>query len=274
MAKRVSSDPLALRPHLVDIAKFSALSQVSLSTLPWDQFGNAVNLQATFRDLLQGTFVDFTRTYSQLFESFQKESSLIVSLPPVTSKLPAVEYFMGVQVVDSITTKSYEDLELLKQKDAATHEVRDVTRARLEDLLDKLNSDFITLLQGARQSLESSNPDRARHLAVSLRELFAHVLQALAPDDSVRSWCNDPDYYDEKGRPTRRARLFYVSRALNQDPFSRFVEKDIDTLLEFLGLFQRSTHEPASEYSEIQLKIMLLRMESSLRFLLEIWAAS
>jgi hypothetical protein len=60
---------------------------------------------------------------------------------------------------------------------------------------------------------------------------------------------------------------------VNQEQFSTFVEKDIDAALEFLGLFQRGTHEVVPKYTEMQLRIMLLRMEYLLRYLLEIGSA-
>ena len=265
---------LALQSHLADIARYSVLSQASLSRLPWDEIGNALDVQAPIRRVLQDTFVDFTQTYSRLFGSFQEDPTIVALLPPIASKLSAVEYFVGVEVVDAITIKPTEDIDFLKEKQEATEEVRGETGDRLETLLGKLNRDLITPLYGARQSLDSSNPDRVRHFAVSLRELFTHVLHTLAPDGKVKAWSDAPDYYDDKYKPTRRARLLYICQTLNQEPFSRFLEKDIDALLEFLQLFQRGTHEVAPKYNETQLRVMLARMESALRLLLEIWITS
>lgn len=154
-----------------------------------------------------------------------------------------------------------------------THQVeKDVqqeTESAIEELLGKLNVELMRLLHGARQSLESTNPDKVRHFATSLRELFTHVLHTLSPDDQVKNWSNSPTHYD-RGKPTRRARLLYICRSLNHGPFSDFIEKDIDAVLEFLKLFQRGTHEITPTYTDSQLKIMLVRMESALRFLLEI----
>ena len=50
--------------------------------------------------------------------------------------------------------------------------------------------------------------------------------------------------------------------------------KDVDATLEFLQLFQQGTHEVTSSFSEIQLDTMKHRMESALRFVLEIWKKS
>lgn len=41
--------------------------------------------------------------------------------------------------------------------------------------------------QGAKSALNSTdNPDYARHCAVSLRELFTHVIHRLSPDDEIK----------------------------------------------------------------------------------------
>jgi hypothetical protein len=152
-------------------------------------------------------------------------------------------------------------------------DIQQETESSLEELIGKLNVELMVLLHGARQSLESANPDKVRHFATSLRELFTHVLHALSPDEKVNKWSNSPDYYD-RGKPTRRARLLYICRSLNNNPFSDFLEKDIAAVLEFLKLFQRGTHEVICSYTDFQLKMMLVRMESTLRFLLEIWRES
>jgi Predicted pPIWI-associating nuclease len=165
------------------------------------------------------------------------------------------------------------DAELEEERQETTKGVRRETEDRLNYLLAELNQELLTLLKGAQQTLESENPDRVRHFSASLRELFTNILHLLAPDDEVKGWSTEPTYY-ERGRPTRKARLFYICRLLNHDPFSTFVEKDIDTMLVFLQLFQQGTHEAASKYSDYQLRIMLTKMESTLRFLLEISRAN
>jgi len=261
---------LAWQTHLVEISKLSVLSQGIVSRLPWENIGNALDLQAPIRGMLQDSFLDFAQSYSNLFDFWEKQPSFVLSLPPVVSRFPTIEFFNGVDVVDSITIRYDEDIELQKEKRRAEDDVKEETEDRLETLLVGLNAELVVPLRGARQSLDSANPDHARHLAASLRELFTHVMHTLAPDDKVMAWSTAPEHYD-KGRPTRRARLLYICRALNQEPFSTFLEKDIDAGLEFLQLFQRGTHEVVPKYTHFQLRIMLVRMESLLRLLLEIW---
>jgi hypothetical protein len=235
--------------------------------------GGILAIQDTVRDSLQRVFLDFSRSYSLLTGSIERQPTFLVAVPPIISRLPAVEFFNGTNVIDVITTaRTEKDSELEEERQETSEEVRRETEDRLELLLAELNKELVTPLQGARQTIESDNPDRIRHFSTSLRELFTHVLHLLAPDDKVKEWSMDPTYY-KQGRPIRKARLLYICRVLNQDPFSTFVEKDIDTVLAFLELFQQGTHEVTPKYSDFQLRIMLTRMESTLRFLLEIWRA-
>lgn len=259
--------------HLIDIARFSILSQTSLSQISWEQMGNALDIQRAVRNSLQSVFLDFSQSYSDLFDSLERRPSVMMPLPPVISKLPAFEFFNSVNVIDTITVNTGKDAELEEEIQQATEEVRGETEARLEALLTDLNPGFLILLQGARQSIDSKNPDHIRHFSTSLRELFTHVLHTLAPDNKMKEWSEDTGYY-QGGKPTRRARLLFICRGLNYEPFSEFVEKDIDANLAFLDLFQQGTHEVIPKYSDSQLKAMLVRGESTLRYLLEIWCAS
>jgi len=268
---------LVLQSHLADISKFSALSQISLSHLALEGFlGNALRIETSIQGVLQNTFIDFGKSYSKLFASLSDNPASLISLPPIVSRYSAVEFFNGVRIAQAVTIQSDEfelDFELEEETHQVEKDVQQETESAIEELLGKLNVELMRLLHGARQSLESTNPDKVRHFATSLRELFTHVLHTLSPDDQVKNWSNSPTHYD-RGKPTRRARLLYICRSLNHGPFSDFLEKDIDAVLEFLKLFQRGTHEITPTYTDIQLKMMLVRMESALRILLEIWRES
>jgi hypothetical protein len=255
--------------HLLEISKFAVLSQTSLAQIQWEQIGNALELHTKTQNVLKKSFWNFSDAYANLFDSLENQPAVILSFPPTISKLPAIEFFNGVSVVDSITLSQGTDIEFEKENLTVIDETRKETDDRLAYLLSELNAELIVPLQGARLSLNSTNPDRVRHFATSLRELFTHVLHTLAPDNEVKSWSNSPEHFD-KGKLTRRARLLYICHTLNQDEFSDFVEKDIATVLAFLQLFQQGTHQVTARYSDLQLNIMLLRMESAIRFLLEI----
>lgn len=85
-------------------------------------------------------------------------------------------------------------------------------RSRLPD------DGHVQMFDDALVALAGDNRLRAQHFAVSIRELFGHVLSSGAPDDQVRqcSW-----YKLEQGArgPTRRQRALYLSRGGLSDDF-------------------------------------------------------
>jgi hypothetical protein len=262
-----------LRSRLDDILRLSTLSERSLSRLSSEHIGNAIELTATGRNSIRHNLKRLANSYSKLFESFKTEPSYLFSLPPTLLKYSSVEFFNEVNIIESITTDADFDIYLEHEEETtqSKENIKKETENTIEQLLRDLNPELITPLDGARYALlESNNPDRVRHFIVSLRELFTHVLHQLAPNNKIKNWSTSPQDYDKEGKPTRRARLLYICRDINYKPFSDFLKKHMDAVLEFINLFQRGTHEVIPKYTDLQLRMMLLRMESALRFLLEV----
>ena len=128
---------------------------------------------------------------------------------------------------------------------------------------------MLNLLNGARQSLQSDNPDRARHVTTSVRELFTHILHGLAPDDEIRKWTTDESHF-YNNRPTRRARLLYICREFSCDPLTKFVEDDVRAALTLIGSLNAGTHVVESKLTYPQLEAVVYRVESLALFLLKI----
>lgn len=137
----------------------------------------------------------------------------------------------------------------------------------LELMLQEFDEGLVDMLNGAEKALRSSNPDKIRHFGTSLRELFTHVLNQLAPSDHVKEWTDNPDHF-HNNRPTRRARLLYISRNYNNKKFQDFLEADVNSVLTFIDLFQGITHSVKNNYTEQQLKGMLIKMRGTLHFLI------
>lgn len=141
-------------------------------------------------------------------------------------------------------------------------------------LLQKVDPSLATPYAGARVALRSGNPDRARHILSSLREVWNHLLRQIAPDDLVLAWV-PPDQSEllHKGRPTRRARILYVCRELNHEPLSDFVVEDTKALVTMVEFFNR-VHQLESGLTDEQLRALLLRTDSWLTYILNIWEGS
>jgi hypothetical protein len=99
--------------------------------------------------------------------------------------------------------------------------------------------------------------------------LITQVIHTLAPDKSIRDWSTSPEHFDDKGRPTRKARLLYIARDVNRDRFSRFIDVDVAAALELIDLLQKGVHTPEAGFSEEQVGLLVLRADHLLLFLLQ-----
>ena len=123
------------------------------------------------------------------------------------------------------------------------------------------------MLLGARAALKTPNPDRSRHVIVSLRELVTHVLHRLAPDESLRSWTDDASLF-ENGRPTREARLLYLHREIRSGILSKPIESHVKWGIALIRILNRETHVVSSRLSDQELLALFSAKESLLHFLM------
>ena len=258
---------LTLMGHYSDVAELSLIAQEHLRHLNWDAIGLKIGMSRELTTTVS-SFSMLLKNYDHLFQSFEEAEYKLASFPPFISKLPPIEIITGSDFLATISGKEWEQSpEKIEESQAQVVEDIEVS---LEDLLVRLNEKLIPLWQGAKAALKSYNPDRSRHIIVSLRELVTHVLHQTAPDNDIRSWTGDPSFFNND-RPTRQARLHFICRGLNHDPFRQFVSKDVSAHLELIQILQRGTHEVSVDLTDEQLRALVIRTESLVRFILVIW---
>ena len=219
---------------------------------------------------LESSIAHVAASYGGLAESIREISDI--------TRLPA---FVLPGATREIYTTSFA-LETLRpwgdrDEDEAETEIQLVAEAELETsgciaLLQQVDPGLARPYIGARDALYGNNTDRARHILSSLRELWNHLLRRLAPDDLVAAWIpgvsNQKDLLHE-GKPTRRARVLYVCRELNNAPLSDFLMHDTRALVKMIELFNR-VHELETALTDEQLRAILLRTNSWLMYILQI----
>ncbi len=222
-------------------------------------------------------FLGLSIAYSNLTAAREE---IIVKKPEsarVVSELPALEVLNSVEVLESVSTAesdaevNQKEPELEQTKESLKIEILG-QREELEQLLITAGwQDLVRMWQGANAVLNSTNnPDYVRHFAASLRELFTQVIHRLSPDNEIKKWSENKNYF-HNGRPTRKARLLYICRSINHNIFYEFVEEDVDSTLELMTLFNRATHAPIPPFSHTQLLTMQARLRAIINFLIEIW---
>lgn len=219
---------------------------------------------------LESSIAHVAASYGSLAESLREISDI--------TRLPA---FVLPGATREIYTTSFA-LETLRpwderDEDEVETEIQLVAEAELETsgciaLLQQVDPGLARPYIGARDALYGNNADRARHILSSLRELWNHLLRRLAPDDLVAAWIpgvsNKKDLLHE-GKPTRRARVLYVCRELNNDPLTDFLMHDTRALVKMIELFNR-VHELETALTDEQLRAILLRTDSWLMYILQI----
>ena len=223
---------------------------------------------------LESSIAHVAASYGGLAESLREISDI--------TRLPA---FVLPGATREIYTTSFA-LETLRpwderDEDEAETEIQLVAEVELETsgciaLLQQVDPGLARPYIGARDALYGNNADRARHILSSLRELWNHLLRRLAPDESVAAWIpgitNQKDLLHE-GKPTRRARVLYVCRELNNDPLTDFLMHDTRALVKMIELFNR-VHELETALTDEQLRAIVLKTESWLMYLLQISAGN
>ncbi len=206
--------------------------------------------------------------------------SLAESLPEISdiTRLPA---FVLPGATREIYTTSFA-LETLhpwdeRDEDEAETETHLVAEAEIETsgciaLLQQVDPGLARPYIGARDALYGNNADRARHILSSLRELWNHLLRRLAPDNLVTAWISGLSNHKDllhDAKPTRRARVLYVCRELNNGPLTDFLMQDTLALVKMIELFNR-VHELETALTDEQLRAILLRTDSWLMYILQI----
>ncbi len=221
---------------------------------------------------LESSIAHVAASYGGLAESL-REISDITRLPAFVLPGATREIYTTSFALESLRPWDERD-----EEDAET-EIQLVAEAELETsgciaLLQQVDPGLARPYIGARDALHGNNADRARHILSSLKELWNHLLRRLAPDESVAVWIpgipNQKDLLHE-GKPTRRARVLYVCRELNNDPLTDFLMHDTRALVKLIELFNR-VHELETELTDEQLRAILLKTDSWLMYILQIWA--
>lgn len=271
LASGMEAVKLVLDSHFDEIAQVSLLAQERLLKSPWSCLEKSVLYKTNELSSALESFNVLTENYNLLVHSFNGKEVNIVNFPPFVSGLPPIEILTTSDLLDTISRTDTE--EYVDAADALESEIRENIKCALEELLDDVNPEIRRLWLGAKEALFSKNPDKKRHVIVSLREMITHILHNIAPDNEVSKWTSKPSHYS-KGRPTREARLLFICRSINHGPFEQFLNKDVESHIKFINLLQRGTHEININFTDQQIRTLIVRTEALARFLLITWKST
>lgn len=244
--------------------KYAVYAEKSILGITSENFGSKISIEQINKNHIRNTFSTLTGSYSTIMKSIENPI-LYRQLDSTVAKLTPIEYFSTANLLESISVdeKTTIDEEVLKSEIIYENEIS------LIEHLPKFDTGLYNMWKGAIETLNSQNSDRIRHFITSIRELFTHLFQRLAPDKDVKTWTNDPAHFFNN-RPTRKTRLLYIFRNINDKLFADFLQKDIETTIALIDVFQKGTHSINSSFTEYQLIAIKSKSESTLKFLLEL----
>jgi hypothetical protein len=272
-----------IKPMQDSITQLQAAAKLSLGDMAYrmtvsERLFAGIDLDAIQQAvaLPEPAFLKFQNVINDVTSTYEKLAASIRVLPDVTY-LPAFalpgatrEVFITGYALDAIRIpeepEDEEDTSVVQLIAEVEHETSGCI-----GLLQTVDPALARPYIGAHDALRGRNADRARHILSSLREFWNHLLRRLAPDKHVLSWVSteDKDLLHE-GRPTRRARVLYVCRSLNHEPLTDFVVQDTRALVKLVEFFNR-VHELDPELTDEQLRALLLRTDSWVTYILQIW---
>ena len=256
---------LSVQANLANATECALFAEKSLFSFPWSKVGSIIGISDVLKDTISRSFIDLTTGYTELVQSFGSDPKSFTEVSPLLTRTAPIEYYTSADLIELISTIEKPSI----KEERLKNEIQYENKYSLQQYLPRIDPGLLKMWKGAIESLESNNSDKTRHFTVSLRELFGHLMRILAPDDEIRKWTADPKFFDNN-RPTRSSRLHYICRNITNEPFNRFIEKDIQTTLEFFNIFQEGTHSIESFLTPKQLIALKSKAETTLRFLLEI----
>jgi hypothetical protein len=256
---------LGIESNMARISATSMLAEGALSSFKWNDLGSQIGIHDSAKMVVGNSFVAVSKSYSDIFTAIQAAPQSILENTAFVVRQTPIEYYTGAEFCRAISVLDAPIIE----KDLIANDILIDNRFGLESKLPRIDSGLVDMWHGASKALASDNPDRIRHFSTSARELLTHVIHHLSPDKEVKKWSSDPAHY-HNGRPTREARLLFISRKINLGGFQGFVQKDVAATVEFINLFHEGTHSVKSSLTENQLLALKSRAESTLNFLIDI----
>lgn len=243
-----------------------------IGDIQWNSIGSAFNASPSVASSLINDFNELSSKYNSFAKYIDEIPNHIITYSPFLLDIPPRELYNAAKLLE------ISDIESSEYDDEMSDDFQVVNRdASLTEKLSEIDANLAKLLDGAKLSAKSKNPDRGRHVSISLRELITQLLHKLAPDTKIEEWKpdkTDQTYYykdkTDKYKITRQARLLYICRNINHGSFESFIKKDVSSTITFIEVLNGGTHGVESNFSDEQIKALTTRAGDLISFLIDI----
>jgi hypothetical protein len=243
---------------LIDSFKTQIESLVSFQDIAQNQIDiiGLQNIQSVdpFAKSVHEYLSESISTYKDLMRDILPVEKFL-EIPETLRLLPAIE-FQNTAIVSSYLLadekNKSDELTLISEEDT------------LLTWLESIDPPFRIMVEGAKATIYSNNPERSRHFASSHRELCTLLLHKLAPDRDILKWSKAPELFDGNGKLTRKARLKFICRRIDSDSYKEFFISNFESQVKLLNADE---HKLSHNYTNEELEIFHTRFLSSLNFL-------
>jgi hypothetical protein len=133
----------------------------------------------------------------------------------------------------------------------------------LKEALCQIKPSFYKRLLGAKQSANSNNVEKTRHISVSLRELLKDFINTIVPTDEVRN-----NYGSNlNGNPSLELKIDYFFKDITSSSLEEFVKDDVKLIRQIIGVLNTGVHGEVEFPNEQSLFFLISKVESILLLL-------
>ena len=255
---------------LEDVSVKATLAASRWDKIDLDAIGKQWLLQQDFVNDLRASLDKMKHSFVSLTQSFGDAHNLL-AMPSFILPGALQELYSTSDTINVLQPRD-KQWEIQYDGDVELPAVTGTTSGReLEELLSQVDPALVGMYHGALRALEHDNPDRARHVLVSLRTLVDHVLWALAPNNESLAWISlqGENSFLHEGKPTRSGRVMFILREQAGGPVAEFVGCDMQVVNLLYSVFNRvHGKNPGVPYG--QLRMIVFRTEAFLQYLLRV----
>jgi len=199
------------------------------------------------------------------WERISANPSVLTATSLRIANTPAIEVYSATQAAGAITLP----VEHFPPTDTEIEDVISGYDGSFEERLSACDQNLLEAYRGGVTAVERGGPDWRRQAMVSFRELSTHVLHKLAPDKAVVPLAARSEL-DEKGRPTRRARIRYIFSEVAGGELADFFESDLEAGVQLFEVLNAGTHRLGSRATPHQFRYIKARVVGLLGAMLEV----
>jgi hypothetical protein len=209
-------------------------------------------------------FVEFSRIHERNLDLSLKNLSVINSEQRAVVEQ---DIFVSERALESLMPQQDSKVQIYDEINFGIS----ATSNKTEAILHSIDPVLAKMYRGALNAHIGDNCDKARHVFISLRELFSRLLNFFAPKDEVFSWVKGmdsvPENYILKDTPTRKAQIAFHFKKENGGFLAKFTENSklrLESLINNIS----SVHEGLTNITEEQLSRIVLCAKYSIDDLL------